>query len=60
MAAAPAFLTGWWCLDCEVAGTGPTSDKDAEKHTRSTMHGTSVRTVPVQYVQLLERTPTDA
>lgn len=42
----------WACIahehlpHCDAAGTGPRSDRDAEKHTRSTQHATSVVAEP--------------
>lgn len=36
----------WACLDCDATGGGPTSDKDAAKHNRTTRHSTRAWTRP--------------
>jgi hypothetical protein len=35
------LVFGWRCLDCDEHGEGPTSDKQAEKHTKASQHGTT-------------------
>lgn len=36
------LIQSWECLekDCDAKGEGPTSDRDAERHTKQTLHGT--------------------
>ena len=36
----------WQCTDCDAGGTGPTSDRDAAKHNRTTQHTTRAWTRP--------------
>lgn len=46
-AVGPVGVTeSWACLDCDAKGSGPTSDKDAAKHNRTTRHSTRAYVVP--------------
>lgn len=35
-----ALTYSWACRSCNASGTGPTSDKDAERHTKQASHAT--------------------
>lgn len=37
---------GWSCLDCEQAGTGTTSDRDAVAHGKKSGHSTRSWSTP--------------
>lgn len=41
-----ALVESWACRNCDAHGTGTTSDRAADKHTRTTGHTTRTTATP--------------